>query len=88
MSTIKIPAKYAHFHWAFCLNCKNPMCGVERPYEAAGTYTWTCGHCGEVNVFRDSMQPVELIRRPSQSILRSTRTGNTEEKTERLEVPS
>jgi hypothetical protein len=80
--------KDANFHWAYCLNCKNPMYGVEHPYEAAGSHTWTCGHCNAVNVFRDSMQPVELIQRPLQSIFPPIHTGNTEDKTVHLEVPS
>jgi hypothetical protein len=63
------------------------MCGVKRPYEAAGTYTWTCGHCNAVNVFRDSLQPVELIQHPFQSALQSTHTSDNEEKTDDLQVP-
>jgi hypothetical protein len=88
VSTVKIPGKDARFHWAYCLNCKNPMYGVERPYEAAGSHKWTCGHCNAVNVFRDSMQPVELIQHPNQSDLPSTHTENNEAKTDCLEVLS
>jgi hypothetical protein len=88
VSTVKIPGKGIRFLWVYCLRCKNPMYGVERSYEAAGSHKWTCGHCNAVNVFRDSMQPVELSRHPSQSDLPSTHTGSIGEKTERLEVPS
>lgn len=88
MSTVKIPGKDPRFHWAYCLNCKKPMYGIERPYEAAGNHKWTCGHCNAVNVFRDSMQPVELIRHPSRSDLPSTHTGSNEAKTDYPEVLS
>lgn len=58
MSTIK----RAHFYWVYCLKCKEPMYGVKRPYEAEGSHRWTCGHCSAVNVFSNSLQPVELTR--------------------------
>jgi hypothetical protein len=88
VSTIKIPGKDPRYYWVYCLDCKKPMYGVERPYEAAGSHQWTCGRCNAINVFRDSMQPVELIRLPNQSDLPSTHIESNKAKKDYLEVPS
>ena len=88
MSTIKIPAKYAHFYWTYCLNCKNPMYGEERPCEQPDGNVWTCGHCGAVNLFRNSIQPVELKRSHARSFSSSTRIENIQENTRDPEAPS
>jgi hypothetical protein len=61
VSTIKIPAEYEHFYWVFCLSCNEPMFGMERPCPQSDGTEWTCGHCDTVNVFRDSLQPVEVL---------------------------
>jgi hypothetical protein len=88
VSTAKILAKYKNFHWTYCLGCKKPMYGEERPCEQPEGSSWTCGHCGAVNLFRNSIQPVELKRSHAHSFSSSTRIGNIEENIPGPEAPS
>ena len=88
MSIAKILAKHPNFRWTYCLNCKKPMYGQERPCEQPDGNVWTCGHCGAVNLFRNSIQPVELKCSHARSFSSSTHIGNTEGNTPHPEVPS
>ena len=88
MSTAKIFAKYPNFHWTYCLNCKKPMYGEEHPCEQPDGTVWTCGRCGAVNLFRNSIEPVELKRSHGRSCSSSTHIGNIEENTRDPEAPS
>lgn len=88
MSTAEILAKYPHFHFTYCLNCKQPMYGEERPCEQPDGSTWTCGHCGAVNAFRNSIEPVELKYCLDLSFPLSNHTANKEESISDPQVPS
>ena len=71
MSIATIPSKYAHFYLVYCLGCKEPMYGVNRPCPQRNGHTRICGSCGAVNIFRDSTQPVELKPSDDQAITRA-----------------
>ena len=57
MSIIEsLPNFDATLYWAYCLECKEPMFGVEKEWPQ--TFDCECPVCGEVNVFSNSAQPV------------------------------
>jgi hypothetical protein len=60
MSIVEIPPEYADLYWKYCLKCKNPMFGMERELPQKCEFTHTCGVCGAMNIFRDSLQPITL----------------------------
>jgi hypothetical protein len=72
VSTRKIPSKYADFHWIYCLSCKDPMFGMEHELPSECDFTWTCGHCGSVNIFHNSSQSLEPSCSDSTSMTPST----------------
>ena len=88
MSTAEILAKYPHFHWTYCLDCNEPMYGEERPCKQPEGSSWTCGHCGAINLFHDSIEPVQLKQPYARSDSPSTHIGNIGENTPDPEVPS
>jgi hypothetical protein len=53
-----LPGFDASLYWAYCLNCKEPMFGVEEEYPK--TFELECAVCSAVNVFSASPQPVQL----------------------------
>ena len=65
------PKGYEHHYWAFCLHCKKPMWGMSRPggpnslVDPPQNMESTCPHCGSINVFRNSSQPVEVRCAPT-----------------------
>jgi hypothetical protein len=53
-----IPGFDASLYWTYCLNCKEPMFGIQE--ECPQTLHCICAVCGAVNVFSGSPQPIQL----------------------------
>ena len=76
MSIIKsLPNFDATLYWAYCLECKEPMFGVEEEWPK--TMECECAVCGAVNVFSHSPQPVSLRSSESQEVLPPSCTQDT-----------
>ena len=63
---------YVVWQWVFCLRCNFILWGVDKRAIAPQSTTKTCTKCEARNVFRDSIQPVEVtadsVREQSPSI--------------------
>lgn len=59
------PKGYEQHYWAFCLSCKKAMWGMSLPKGLDSdnaprqNMEYKCPHCGSINLFRNSSQPVE-----------------------------
>jgi predicted nucleic-acid-binding Zn-ribbon protein len=70
------------YFWTYCLNCKRSMFGSEKRMGGppVQNMTWHCGTCGAGNVFRNSIQPVELELEDLLLIGLATCNGDKKEK--------